>query len=272
MTGKHKRNLVSAATIRSISIRASSWWDSLSPEQQEGYIEEHPTSKYAEERRKSKDSGGDKAPAEHKPEHHKPEHKPADKKPEHHDDKPAADAPKIAHVKHAVKKFVKTVEANPGSDVRRTFGQMMLGKAKGIVKGLVNEGHQVLSAGTSIWKLAHGLQISEKEKHHAKEVATRLVVIMGAAVVSGGAGAIFAHGITAAAAHLAQSFVAHGLVGVSEQVIMHASADGKKDDPEEGLHKMAKLLADYLENSPEVKPILEKYAKDELDDDESLYN
>lgn len=257
------KNIVNAASIRGIALRSSAWWDSLSAEQQQGYIEEHPNSSYAQDAKKAKESK----------EGHKdtPASKPKDDKTKAptKDDKPAADAPKHAKIKHAVKQFVKTVEANPGSETRRTFGQMILGKAKGVVKGLMHEGAHIVAAGTSVMKLARGQALSHKEKHHMKEVATRLIVILGAAAVTGGVGAIFAHGIAGAASHLAEDFVAHGLIGVSEETIMHAAKDEGGKEGEEGLNKMTRLLAAYLQDSPNVKDILEKYSSSDASEEDA---
>lgn len=254
---KSNSHFVSTASIVGIAVRSSAWWDSLSPEQKRGYIEEHPESKYAKE-----GGGGDDGHKDTKPE----------PKQEHRDSKPAKDdatddsQSKMAKAKQAIKKFLGSGEAKPGSEARKGFGSMLVSKAKGLLRHLAEEGHQLAAVGTSIHKLANGGTISEHEKHRVKEVVARLVVLTGATIVGGGMGALFAHGATAVAEHLATGFMAHGLVNVSEKTITHSRfmsarfVSASKGDGDAGMEQLAELLAKYLEESPDVQAIMEKYA------------
>lgn len=53
--------------MRTLVVASDEWWESLSKEQQEAYIEEHPNSKYAKKAKKSEPKGVQLAPKAVKP-------------------------------------------------------------------------------------------------------------------------------------------------------------------------------------------------------------
>ncbi len=219
---------------------AASWFQSLSKEQQDQYLELHPASKYGDQ----KGTG-------------------------HDDEKPAAKPGKVQPKKKSphgktpkqvqqVKEFAASEEAEPNSKPRRTFGQMIKGKLKGIVHHIKDEVAEAAVAGRAVTKVFAGKKLNDKDMHALKATAVRLVLVCGSLAVTGGLTTAIGHGVSILAQEIAHDFVQHSIVSASEKTLMHSSTTAAADDEDKGLDKMAELFAHYMATSPNVQKILAK--------------
>jgi hypothetical protein len=233
---------------------AASWFDSLSQEQQKEYLKLHPDSKYADDVKT-----GEK---DEKPIPLRNKDIPVKKKYKHEIQKqthPAKNIPKA--LPKEVEHFAHSEAAHAGSKERRSLGQMIKAKAKGIVKHLVDEVKEAGVAGHAVTKLLRGKPTTPEEQHAMKATATRLVIVIGSMAIGGGLVAAMGEGIKVVAKEIANDFLAHGLINATEKTLMHSS----KSDPEpseksvqQGLDHMTQLMAKYMETSPNVQKILQK--------------
>ena len=135
-----------------IKADASQWWSSLSKEEQEHYIEQHPKSKYAVDAKKEK---------EQLPVTDQKTDKPI---PKHHIHKHAHRIVK-KHLKefhNDQKEFFGRKMDEAGSPERRSIGQSIKAKAKGILHAMKHEAKEYHLASGALVKLGK----REKLDHH----------------------------------------------------------------------------------------------------------
>lgn len=176
------------AAVR-LEADAYSWFNSLSKEQQQEYIELHPASKYADNV-KSKD--------EEKPEEHQQKKKPyvPHNSKNHPKPKPKPAAQEDHHDMHEENHHAA------GSQARRSIGQMIKAKAKGIVKHLKDEVKEAGTAGHAVTKLLRRKPLSDVEKHALKATAVRLAIVSISLAAGGGLAAALGEGVNMVAGEL----------------------------------------------------------------------
>lgn len=225
----------------------ATWFDSLTEEQQSGYLAEHPNSKY------SKNA---------KPGVVKPSVKPTKSKPR---TKPSAKPGKSTKVSHQeIHKFAVSDEAKPHSETRRSFGQFLKDHAKGLIHHMKEEVKEAATAGKSALKLMRGGKLTHEEHHALKTTAVHLAIVCGSLAIGGGLSAALASGVSMAAEAIGKSFAAHMISNVAEKTLMHSAVD----DADKGLQALTKEFIKYIETSPDVQKILSETANQEENADE----
>lgn len=155
-------------------LHSSTWWDSLSPEQKKGYIEEHPESKYA------KDA---KAQGEPNNTSHNTSPKTGIFKM-----KPLSEALKKAFSKapKADVKFYEEGGAQPSSPQRKKAATLVKNKTLGILDHLKNQGTTWKSGFNAVRKLTSKQPLTDKDKHALQECAKDVVYAVTATALTGG--------------------------------------------------------------------------------------
>ena len=247
------------ATVITASTEDTSWFDSLSKDQQDKYIEMHPDSKYAQAKRKHEDGGTDYS--------HEDTSTSTSTK-DNFKAEPAKNPDRKAKAKEAITKFLTTPAVKPHSEERRSFGKMLKAKAHTAVMSLRDEVKDVGVAAYSVKKLMHGKKLSHTEKHALRATCTRLAIIVGGMALGGG----LAHGLAAGglelAKHIATDFMEHGLVGTAEKTLMHGSSRvSAADDSDDAMLKaLVGKFADYMASSPNLGDIMQKSLGEESEE------
>jgi len=147
------------------------------------------------------------------------------------------------------KEFFSQNQQKPNSEVRRTIGQMMMDKTKGIgyaVKSLAqHEVKEFKEAGNGAKNFLSGNPVSEEEKKALKSVGIKIATTALFGTVTGGA----AHGATAFGKHLAMEFIPHVvgetiLKGIGKAALF-AGVDEKNS--EMYLEKFGELIAKNMQ-------------------------
>lgn len=177
------------------------WFDQLEVSEQKKYIEQHPQSQFA---------------------------------------KHALKQAKVAvhSMLHEQRKFFKGAGYKPKSAERRSFGQFIKDKAKGLVHALKHEVHEFKEAGQGVNKFFQGKKMSHEEKKALKTVLIHSALVIGPMAVTGGLSA----GLSSVLPSVATHFVEHALVMNVAKVAMFAS-----DDPTDAnMQKMLEKFAEYV--------------------------
>jgi hypothetical protein len=126
----------------------------------------------------------------------------------------------------------------PESNERRTFGEMIASKTKGIVSGVKRElkhlGHEVKEATGGVKALFSGQKPDEKQKKAMIAMAKTVGMTVGSIVLSGGAGALLHHGVgtmmTHLGTHLAEHMVGEALLFGVGKAALNAGVEDDNDD------------------------------------------
>ncbi len=194
------------------------WWDSLSKHEQEKYVKKHKNTEYRKHIKQDK------------PERNKPEpvnvnyndainqavQQEINRTPKeyitHHAKKLHA---KIKTFKKEQQEFFQSGYEKPDSEPRREAASIIKRKAKGIVKKFKHEMHEdkeaYSSAAQAMKSLLTGKKLDETEKKHLKTAATKLAILAGMTVATGGAGGMV-HGVGIGLVHFGAHAVAHRLL------------------------------------------------------------
>jgi hypothetical protein len=126
----------------------------------------------------------------------------------------------------------------PESNERRTFGEMIASKTKGIVSGVKRElkhlGHEVSEATGGVKALFSGEKPNENQKKAMIAMGKTIGMTVGSIVLSGGAGALLHHGVgtmmTHLGTHLAEHMVGEVLLYGVGKAALNAGVEDNNDD------------------------------------------
>lgn len=264
------------------------WWNSLSQNQQKQYINEHKTTEYRKHLKMDNGTSDKKPITEEKPVNYND----AIQKSVENEVKKRKLAEHVKHhaktLHHRIKKFhaeqrkfFQEGEEKPNSEARTTAADIIHRKAHGIVKKFKHELHEDKEAYTeaakAIRNILTGKSLDDSEKKHLKSAATKLAILAGMTLATGGAGGLV-HGVGIGVAHFGAHAVAHrlleaGIVG-SAASLVYASAmfeyatkliDSNKIDKmtdDEVLEYFVKMMGEGVKSAPiKTKQWVEAFEK-----------
>jgi hypothetical protein len=223
------------------------WFYSQSDKEQEQYIEQHPNSKFAKNRKPSSQDESDttinlkgKDDADKIGKLRKEAEKVGDEgdhtvrlSPDQAKDKLGDPLHRKMH--RSYKEWVREQQEffhgeghKPGSQPRRSLGQAVKAKVKGIVKSLKAEVHEYGLAAHSLYSLAHGNKLDDHQKKAVKTVIVHAGLSAASLTATGG----LAEGLVHCLPSLAQHFVEHVLLVRAGKTAVFA-ADEASDTPED---------------------------------------
>lgn len=179
--------------------KKDNWFYELDKVAQDKYIEEHPNSIYAKQRKgQTKET-----PQEQRDEKQHPEHKQTESKQE----KQNRVKKLILDYHKEQKEFFGKGGLKPESEERRTFATMLKDKAKGIAEGLKSEVKEYKIAANAMRKLKRGEKLDHHDKEAIKAIATHASIIAAEVAITGG----LAHGAAYALSHFGVGMAQHSL-------------------------------------------------------------
>lgn len=243
------------------------WWDDLTPEEQTKYISEHPDSKLAKnaKAREKKDSESDtpSEPSSKKTTVKKVVKKVADKTVDTvkksgnlvkkaHKVVHEWDVKETEHMKH----FMRGNDHEPGSTVRRSWGEALRSKATGFVKHMMQDTKEHIHALNALanmpiekgaWK-----KISDHDRKSLKILGINLGIFATSLAATGGLGGILHaaahHGAGAAIQHLAIDYVKEIVITSASRAAVFAAEEKVAKSDKELLEKFYNGFAEYMEN------------------------
>lgn len=163
-------------TDRPKSSNEDEWFEGLTKEQQEKYIEEHPNSKYAKRHGfKSKESGI-RPKLEDRISQMPPEKK----------EKFNKIKDKLKKLSEEERKFFAEEQHKPGSEQRRKFAEAIKSKTKGFAKAMKEEVKEWKTAVSAVKKIAKREELDHHDKKALKVVATHMAINAGLLAATGG--------------------------------------------------------------------------------------
>ena len=235
-----------------IKADASQWWSSLSKEEQEHYIEQHPKSKYAVDAKKEK---------EQLPVTDQKTDKPI---PKHHIHKHAHRIVK-KHLKefhNDQKEFFGRKMDEAGSPERRSIGQSIKAKAKGILHAMKHEAKEYHLASGALVKLGKREKLDHHDIKALKSVAFSLSTVIVPTALTGGLAGGLAHVVPHLISHFLVDFAAQN--GAKAVAFASVETSGKAED--KAMQKFIEAFADYVEKADISKEDWKKmFAKAEAD-------
>ena len=264
------------------------WWNSLSKHEQESYLDQHKKSVYRKyvktkdsqrkdsgrgTRSEKSDTGNKKVPILDVNYNNAVD----DEVRKSIEDTPHTGIKKHVHrLKNHVKKFhedqkkfFKEKAFKPDSEARQTAGDIIRRKAKGIAAKFKEEMHEDMhaykSAAQAMRKLLSGDKVSSEDKKALKRAATKVAILAGTTLLTGGGGA-FVHGVGLGTVHFGAHALAHRLVeagivsGAASAIYASAmfefssvnlpkeELDSMSDD--DIMEFMVKMMGDGIKNAP----------------------
>lgn len=216
-------------------LKASTWWDSLTDEQKEGYIEEHPTSKYAKEAKKAK-----KALEQPKP--------------------------KMKTISEALKKaFSRAPEADrefyekgghvAKSAARRSASKVIKDKSVGILDHLKMQKDEWKAGINAVRKLSKKQELSHHDKEALKACAKDLVYTVAATALTGG----LTHGVVTALSHMGMHMFTDMSLKAFSSSMVTAAEDTEPTD--KLMSSLVTQMADMFENADIPEDLLARSIK-----------
>lgn len=226
------------------------WFHSMSKEQQEGYLEDHPDSQYAKEAKKSDEHDGATTNSKDKT----TESKEAPKSSTEHLVKDAK------NLSPEDKKFFTDGSTEPGSPSRKSVARHVKAKSKGIVAHLKATSKEWHTGCKAIHKLIKKTPLTEHDKTALKNVSKDLLAAVGSVVVTGG----LASGLVLAMSHMSLDIVKDAVLksfatGLVESKLLLLSANDKQEAAyEKMMIKLVEQLAKFIEEGDIPQPVWKK--------------
>lgn len=167
----------------------------------------------------------------------------------------------VSHIKDSIKnwsndekKFFTDGQHKPGSESRRTIGQAIKDKAKGIVKGVKREfehqKHTWKTGVSAIGKAIDGQKLDDHDKKALKEIGKTVALTVGSMVLTGGIGSLTHGGAGTVAKHLAAHLAEHvagdiAILGFGKAALF---ANVNPEDEDYILTQYINKIADVIEN------------------------
>lgn len=247
------KQLPVTAAIGGLKILVTAdWWAELSPEGKSEYIAEHPNSKFARNKSNEHTEKHERTKAQQelqeKQKQAKKESKPAPapeaKKPSSFKDMLMKALPRM---KPKEQEFWKNDGQKAGSEYRRSMGQLVKDKSKGVVTHLKGQATEWKDGCKAIHKFAKKQPLTDHDKKAMRALALDIVVTTASVAVGGG----FGHGLVGLMQHYALDIVRdctakavfHGVTRAN----LITAAESMTD--EQMMRKIVDAIGDYIENA-----------------------
>lgn len=252
------------------------WFDTLSKEQQQKYLELHPNSEKAENATDKADAapaaGPKPAPKKQVAEPATPEKKLAKPKKSADADQPAPEAtpqvpehlkhPELKALPHSSQEFYTSGGTAPGSVQRRKAKHVIMGKSQAIMDNLKSSCKEWKLGTVALGKLGRRIPLTDKEKVALKALTKSTIALAGSAALGGAVG----YGLVGALAYLGEKAVTGIIMKAAAHGVVEGRVTANLEGDEAMLLKLIQSIADYaahgdIEDATWQKAIKEEAAR-----------